>query len=107
MILGQAGFKLETAENGRIALDMVSASEPGYYDAVLMDVQMPVMDGYTATREIRKLENKELSSVPIIAMTANAFREDEDAAREAGMNGYIAKPIDISALMHTMTETLS
>ena len=107
MILGQAGFKLETAENGRIALDMVSASEPGYYDAVLMDVQMPVMDGYTATREIRKLENKELSSVPIIAMTANAFREDEDAAREAGMNGYIAKPIDISALMHTLTETLS
>jgi CheY-like chemotaxis protein len=99
MILSQQGFMLETAENGQVAVDMISASEPGYYHAVLMDIQMPVMDGYTATRAIRALENKALSSIPILAMTANAFKEDEEAAFAAGMNAHIAKPIDVKMVI--------
>lgn len=107
MILTQAGFIVDTAENGKDALDKLSASAPGYYDAVLMDIQMPVMDGYTATGKIRALEDKKLASVPIIAMTANAFKEDIEAAKNAGMNAHIAKPIDIAALMKTLSEVLT
>ena len=92
MILEQAGFTVEKAENGEIAVEMVSGSEAGYYDAVLMDIQMPVMDGYEATRRIRALPDRKLASVPILAMTANAFKEDEQAAEEAGMQAHIAKP---------------
>ncbi len=106
MILSQAGFMVETAENGKIALDMVSSSEPGYYNAILMDIQMPVMDGYEATRAIRALENKDLANIPIIAMTANAFKEDEQAAEQAGMQAHIAKPIDVGLLMKTLTAVL-
>lgn len=106
VILSEAGFTVETAENGKIALDKVSSSEPGYYDAVLMDIQMPVMDGYEATREIRALDNKELANIPILAMTANAFKEDELAALEAGMQAHIAKPVDIKLLMKTLTSVL-
>ena len=106
MILSEAGFLVETAENGKIALDMVSASEPGYYDAVLMDIQMPEMDGYEATRAIRALENKDLARIPILAMTANAFKEDELAAREAGMQAHIAKPVDVEKLMKTLSSVL-
>ncbi len=101
-ILEDAGFTAEVAENGRTAVDMVKRSSPGYYLAVLMDVQMPVMNGYEATQEIRNLENKELSSIPIIAMTANAFEEDKQAALKCGMNGHIAKPIDIQKLFKTL-----
>lgn len=97
-ILEEAGFIMEVAENGQIAVDMVKKSEPGYYQMVLMDVQMPVMNGYEATRQIRSLENEELSSIPILAMTANAFEEDKQEALRAGMNGYIAKPINIEEL---------
>ena len=106
MILKQAGFMVETAENGKTALDKISASKPGYFDAVLMDIQMPVMDGYEAARSIRNLEDKELAAVPIIAMTANAFKEDQRAAREAGMQAHIAKPIDVSLLMKTLASVL-
>ena len=106
MILTNAGFTVETAENGRIAVDMVSASEPGYYDAVLMDIQMPVMDGYEATRAIRALENKDLANIPVLAMTANAFKEDELAAMEAGMQAHIAKPVDVGLLMKTLASVL-
>ncbi len=106
MILSQAGFMIETAENGKIALDMVSSSEPGYYNAILMDIQMPVMDGYETTRAIRALENKSLANIPIIAMTANAFKEDEQAAKQAGMQAHIAKPIDVGMLMKTLTAVL-
>ena len=102
MILTDAGFTVETAENGKIALEKVAASLPGYYDAVLMDIQMPVMDGYEATREIRALNNKELANIPILAMTANAFKEDELAAKEAGMQAHIAKPVDVELLMKTL-----
>ncbi len=106
MILEQAGFTVETAENGQIAVDLVSASQPGYYDAVLMDIQMPVMDGYEATRAIRSLGNRELAAVPILAMTANAFKEDEEAAAAAGMQAHIAKPIDVGAMMKTLSAVL-
>ena len=106
MILSQAGFTVEQAENGKAALDMVSASQPGYYDAILMDIQMPVMDGYEATRAIRALDNPALAEIPILAMTANAFKEDEQAAAEAGMQGHIAKPIDIGKMMETIRKVL-
>lgn len=101
-ILENAGFSVEVAENGQIAVDMVQKSEPGYYQAVLMDVQMPVMGGYEATQNIRRLENKELASLPIIAMTANAFTEDREAALKSGMNGHISKPIDVQVLFQTL-----
>ena len=107
MILTQAGYAVETAENGQIALDMISGSADGYYDAVLMDIQMPVMDGYTATGKIRSLENKALAKIPILAMTANAFKEDADAAIEAGMQAHIAKPIDADLLLKTLAAILS
>ena len=106
MILLQAGFTVETAENGQIAVNMVTSSQPGYYDAILMDIQMPVMDGYEATRAIRALDNPDLAEIPIIAMTANAFKEDEQAAEQAGMQGHIAKPIDLQKMMDTIRAAL-
>lgn len=105
-ILEEAGFEIESAENGQIALDMLEQSKPGYYQVILMDVQMPVMGGYEATRRIRELKNSELSSIPILAMTANAFEEDKQKALLSGMNGHIAKPIDIAKLMETLDEIL-
>ena len=107
MILTQEGFMVENAENGQIAVDMVAASPPGYYDAILMDIQMPVMDGYAATRAIRAMENKELANIPILAMTANAFKEDEQAAAEAGMQAHIAKPLDVDKMLVTLTDVLN
>ncbi|MBR5370683.1 MAG: amino acid permease [Oscillospiraceae bacterium] len=106
MILTQAGFKVETAENGQAAVDMVAASDAGYYDAVLMDIQMPVMDGYTAAKKIRSLSNKAHAEIPIVAMTANAFKEDEEAALAAGMQAHVAKPIDVDALLKTLSDIL-
>ena len=107
MILTQNGFAVDTAENGQNAVDMLSASEAGYYDVVLMDIQMPVMDGYTAARKIRALDNKLLAQTPILAMTANAFKEDALAAKEAGMQGHISKPIDADHLIKTLKALLS
>ncbi|MBR5230369.1 MAG: diguanylate cyclase [Firmicutes bacterium] len=105
-ILAEVGFIMESAEDGDIAVDMVKKSEPGYYDLILMDIQMPRMDGYTATKAIRALENKELAGIPIIAMTANAFAEDRKNAMEAGMNEHIAKPIDIPKLFDVLRQIL-
>ena len=85
---------------------MISRSQPGYYQLVLMDVQMPVMNGYEATKAIRKLENRELASIPILAMTANAFEEDKQEALNSGMNGHIAKPINIEVLMRELNNIL-
>ena len=100
--MSQAGFEVEAAEDGSIAVKMVEESTPGYYDLILMDVQMPIMNGYEATRAIRSLENKELASTVIIAMTANAFEEDKKAALDAGMNEHIAKPIDMEVLFEVL-----
>lgn len=106
VLLESAGFTVDVADNGQIAYDLVAKSEPGYYQAVLMDVQMPVMDGYEATKSIRKLANKELASIPIIAMTANAFTEDREEALRSGMNGHIAKPIDVQMLFKTLDDIM-
>lgn len=106
-ILEDAGFQAEVAGNGKIAVDMLKKSEPGYYQMILMDVQMPVMNGYEATKEIRKLADKQLASIPIIAMTANAFEEDKREAIKSGMNGHIAKPIDVDELLRTLDGILA
>ena len=106
MLLDQEGFLIETAENGKIALEMTANAEPGYYDVILMDVQMPVMDGYMATKAIRDLPDPELAGIPIIAMTANAFQEDIKKAEEVGMNGHIAKPLDIPSMRATLAHVL-
>lgn len=103
-ILENAGFAVDVADNGQIALEKLKKSEPGYYQAILMDIQMPVMDGYEATKRIRKLENRELASVPIIAMTANAFTEDREEALKCGMNSHIPKPIDVQLLFKTLDD---
>jgi len=106
MLLEQAGFLVETAENGEIALEMTAASGHGYYDVILMDIQMPVMDGYTATQAIRNLPDTGLAGIPIIAMTANSFQEDIKKAGEVGMNGHIAKPLDIPSMKATLQHVL-
>ncbi len=98
-ILSEAGFEVEFAENGKIACQMVENSQPNHFDLVLMDVQMPVMNGYEATKHIRALQDKTLANVPIIAMTANAFDEDKSDAFAAGMNGHLAKPINIEEML--------
>lgn len=105
-LLEKLGFKVETAENGQDAVDKVSGADAGYYDVVLMDIQMPLLDGYEATAAIRNLEDKDKASVPIIAMTANAFAEDIKKASEAGMDGHIAKPIDVKNMVSTLSEIL-
>ncbi|MBQ9573387.1 MAG: amino acid permease [Acidaminococcaceae bacterium] len=106
MILMELGFKVETAEDGKIALDKVASSKPGYYDGVLMDIQMPVMNGYEATAAIRALPDSKLSKIPIMAMTANAFAEDIQHVLDAGMNGHIAKPINIPDMVATLRKCL-
>ena len=106
-ILLKNGFIVEIAENGKEALDIVASSENGYFDAILMDIQMPIMDGYTATAEIRKLDNSSLANIPIIAMTANAFSEDVKKALDSGMNAHIAKPLNIEEMLGTLREVLT
>ena len=105
-ILEEAGFCVEVADNGQIAVEMLKDAGPGYYELVLMDIQMPVMNGHEATRAIRALEDPALASIPIIAMTANAFEEDKREALRAGMNAHIAKPIDVKVLFDTLDEIL-
>ncbi len=103
MLLMGAGFEVDTAVNGKEAVGMVAAAAPGEYSAVLMDIQMPVMNGYEATKAIRALDEAR-ASVPILAMTASAFSEDVARAKSEGMDGHIAKPIDIPQMMQTLTE---
>ena len=106
-ILNEYGFVIDTAENGQEALDKIAASKPGEYDLVLMDIQMPVMDGHEATRCIRALNDPVLSSIPIIAMTANAFDEDKKAALDSGMNGFISKPVVVEDVVEALQEVFS
>ncbi len=105
-LLEDEGFLVDTAENGQIALDKVQASQPGDYALILMDLQMPVMDGHSAARAIRALENPALASIPIIALSANTFDEDRRMSAESGMNAHMAKPIDIPLLLELMERTL-
>lgn len=104
VILTESGFKVESAPDGTDAVDMVTKSEENYYDVVLMDVQMPIMNGYEATRTIRSLPREDVKTLPIIAMTANALEEDKEAALKSGMNDHIAKPIDIELLMEVLSK---
>ena len=105
-ILREYGFRVDTAENGAVAVEKVRTAAPGSYDLVLMDVQMPVMDGYTATRQIRALKDPALAGIPILAMTANAFDEDRRNAMESGMNGFLSKPIVIGDLVQELHKIL-
>ncbi|MDO4479148.1 MAG: ATP-binding protein [Lachnospiraceae bacterium] len=105
-ILSEAGFVIEHAADGVICVDMMEKAAPGYYDLILMDIQMPNMDGYKATQSIRQMDSEYCRTIPIIAMTANAFEEDRRDALAAGMNGHLAKPIDITKLMSVLAEVL-
>ena len=105
-MLTENGAKVETVNNGLEAVQHFEASEPGTYDVILMDVMMPVMDGLTATKTIRSLERQDAKTIPIIAMTANAFREDAEKCMEAGMNAHLAKPLDDEKIKQTISEEL-
>ena len=108
-LLKQVGFVLDEAVNGKLGADRYAASEPGYYKCILMDVQMPVMNGYEATKTIREFEQKidDGRRVPIVAMTANAFNEDKKEALESGMNAFVSKPFDINELLRVLDEMIS
>ena len=101
-ILTEYGFIVDTAENGAEALEKVSTSKPDTYDLVLMDVQMPIMNGYEATKRIRKLKDPAIANISILAMTANAFDEDRKKALESGMDGFLSKPIVIEELVQAL-----
>ncbi len=103
-LLSYIGVEVEQAEDGRQAVDKVSASAPGHYDLILMDIQMPVMNGYEAARAIRALDREDAKRVPIIAMTANAFADDIREAKEAGMNDHVAKPVEIDKLLEALSK---
>jgi len=103
-ILSITGMELEWAVNGKECLEKFQSSEVGYYDAILIDIRMPVMNGYDATRAIRQLELSDARKIPIIAMTANAFAEDEKEALDAGMDVHMAKPIDIELLKRVIRQ---
>ena len=105
-ILKEADFLVESVTDGSDAVEAVRNHPVWYYDLVLMDIQMPVMNGYEASEAIRALEDEVLSSVPIIAMTANAFSEDVKKAHDAGMNAHIAKPIDVNVMVSVLTDIL-
>ena len=105
-ILKSAGLTIDIASNGAEAVELMEQAPVGTYDVILMDIQMPVMDGYEAAKRIRAMEDQEKAQIPIIAVTANAFEEDRKIALEAGMNGHLAKPYDIDAIMQTLAELL-
>ena len=95
---------MDKAENGAVAVEMVKSASAGTYDCILMDVQMPVMDGYEATKSIRSLKDTSFSNIPIIAMTANAFTEDRRRVLEAGMNEHLAKPLESEVLIEMIAK---
>ena len=106
-ILKLRGLQIEEAVNGKEAVEQFENHPAGYYDMILMDIQMPVMNGHEATRKLRTLEREDAGKIPIIAMTANAFAEDVEAARQAGMNEHMSKPINMRHLMDILQRYLS
>ena len=105
-LLELEGMSSEWAENGKLAVELFAQSEEGHFDAILMDMRMPVMDGLTATREIRKLTHPDAASIPIIALSANAFEEDVQQCLQAGMNEHLSKPVDVDRLKETLGRLL-
>ena len=105
-LLTEEGFIIDTVEDGQKAVETIRQSEPDTYQLILMDIQMPVMDGYEATRQIRKLQDTRRAGIPILAMTANAFEEDRQKAFDAGMNGHVAKPIDMSVMLKEIAKVI-
>ena len=103
-LLDIEGADCEVMVNGELAVERFSNAMPGEFDAILMDVQMPVMNGYEATRRIRKLKREDAATIPIIAMTANAFAEDVKDAMNAGMNAHVSKPVDMEVLKRTIKD---
>ncbi len=101
-LIGMTGISVETAVNGMEAVEKIITSPDGYYDLVFLDIQMPIMDGYEAARQIRRLSREDVKSMPIVAMTANAFSEDVEKAKEAGMNHHIAKPVDTERIINVL-----
>ena len=106
-ILSEAGFTVDIANDGDVAVNKMKKASVGQYDLILMDIQMPKMDGYEATRQIRQLADRQIADIPIVAMTANAFEEDRQSALDAGMNGHIAKPIKNSELFEILKTVLN
>ena len=106
-LLEMEDISTEWAENGQIAVDLFAGCREGHFDAVLMDMRMPVMDGLTAAREIRKLDRGDAKTIPIIALTANAFDEDVQQCIEAGMDAHQSKPVDIDKLKETLCRLLA
>ncbi len=106
-ILEEAGFQVDVADNGAVCVEKITMSAPGTYDMILMDIQMPIMDGYEAARRIRRLDDPILAGIPILAMTANAFEEDKKRALGQGMNGHLGKPIEINRLKQALKEVLT
>ncbi len=105
MLLSMREMEADLAENGRAAVELFERHEPGYYDAILMDMRMPEMDGLEATRHIRSMDRADAKSIPIIALTANAFDEDVQRSMQAGLNAHLSKPVSPDSLFETL-ETL-
>ena len=106
MLLEDLGFVVEAAVNGREALIKYQSSAPGYYDAIITDIQMTIMDGYELTRAVRNLRDPGYAEIPIIAMTANAMQEDKDKALSMGMNGHVPKPLDVAVMTEVIGRAL-
>ena len=105
-LLKDVGFEIERAKDGAVCVDLLEQAEEGYYDLILLDIQMPNMNGYDATRTIRSLTNPEKANIPILAMTANAFEEDKREAYRCGMNGHLSKPIVMEEVVKTIARNI-
>ena len=106
MLLEDMGFVVESVVDGKEAFDKYKSAQPGYYDLIITDIQMPVMDGYELTKAVRGMEDNAYSGIPIVAMTANAMKEDQDKSKELGMNGHIPKPLDVDVMSEIIREAL-
>ena len=106
MVLQMREMEVEVAENGQVAVDCFANHPSGYYDAILMDMRMPVMDGLEATKTIRAMDREDAKSIPVIALTANAFDEDVQRSMQTGLNAHLSKPVQPEVLFETLTELI-